>query len=108
MTASRATVQHTLATLRATQIVPRPDTEPWDQMIQRISAPGTAAEIDEETYDYFLEVLPPRWMGQGFMFAEGAEALRYFWKANGRYFCRQLNSDETTAFCAAAGIPIPD
>ena len=42
------------------------------------------------------------------MFAEGAEALRYFWKANGRFYCRQLTWDETVAFCAAAGVPVPD
>ena len=108
MTASPATVRSTLAALRQSPVLPRPDGEQWAGMIARISTPAFAAEIDEETYGYFLDVLPPRWMGQGFMFAEGAEALRYFWEADGRFFCRQLTWGETAAFCAAAGIPTPD
>lgn len=108
MPASPATVRSTLATLRRSPILPRPPDEQWAGMIASISTPGRAAEIDEETYDYFLDVLPPRWMGEGFMFAEGAEALRYFWKANGRCFCRLTTWEETVAFCAAAGIHTPD
>ena len=71
MTAQLATVQSALATLRTGPILTLPEGEPWASMIARISTPGQSAEIDEETYEYFLEVLPPRWMGQGFMFAEG-------------------------------------
>ena len=108
MTASPTTVRSTLAALRTSPVLPRPPDESWAGMIERISTPGHAAEIDEETYDYFLDVLPPRWMGEGFMFAEGAEALRYFWRAGGTFFCRQTTWDETVAFCRAAGIRTPD
>ena len=97
-----------LAALRAGPLVPRPDAEPWDAMIRRISDPARVAEIDEATYDHFLNVLPPRWMGHGFQFAEGSESLRYFWKWQGRYFCRPLTWDDTVRFCRAAGIPTPD
>ena len=90
MPASPARVRSILATLRTSPVLPRPDGEEWDAMIARILTPSHAAEIDEETYDRFLHVLPPRWMGEGFMFAEGAESLRYFWKANGRCYCRQM------------------
>lgn len=108
MPASPAAARSALASLRASPVLPRPDGEQWAGMIGRISTPGHAAEIDEETYDYFLDVLPPRWMGEGFMFAEGAEPLRYFWRAGRQFFCRQLTWDETAAFCAAAGILTPD
>ena len=108
MPASATGVRCTLADLRTSPVLPRPDGEPWADLIARISAPGRAAEVTEEAYGYFLDVLPPRWMGEGYMFAEGAEALRYFWKANGRFYCRQLTWDETAAFCAAAGILVPD
>lgn len=104
MTALPATVQSALATLRTSPVTLLPEGEPWVGTIARISTPGQSAEIDEETYDYFLEVLPPRWMGEGFMFAEGAESLRYFWKAKEQFFCRPLTWEETVAFCAAAGI----
>ena len=103
-----ANVLGILATLRSSPILPRPTEEVWSQMIRRMSLPGETAEINETTYDYFLDVLPPRWMGQGFMFAEGADSLRYFWKSNGKYYCRQMTWDETMAFCRAVGISTPD
>ena len=77
----------------------------------RTTAAGYVCEVDGETYDYFLDVLPPRWMGMGnggFAFGEGADQLRLFWAMNtqfGRqYFCRQLTEDETTLFCRLARI----
>ena len=75
-------------------------------MIRRISLPQIA-EIDEETFWYFLEVLPPKYQGSGcFAFAEGAEPLRFFWRRKG-YFCRQLTASETAAFCQLVHIEIP-
>lgn len=103
-----AALSHFLAFLREAPIVPKPDGEIWSDMIRRTGVPGNAAEIDEETYDWFLDCLPPKWMGRGFAFAEGAEPLRYFWRADTRFFCRQLTWEETKAFCQAAGIPLPD
>lgn len=98
-----------VGTLREATVLPLPEREEWADLIKRISIPGVVIEVGEETFDYFLDVLPPKWMGHGgYCFAEGAEALRYFWKSRGQWFCRQLTWDETTAFCAAAGIPKPD
>ena len=105
MPASVAGLRRTLADLRTIPVLPRPDGEPWAALIARISTPGRAAEVTEETYGYFLDVLPPRWLGEGFLFAEGAEALRYLWKANGRFYCRQLTWDETAATSPAASSP---
>ena len=52
--------QACLAYLRQAEIVPRPDGEDWKAMIARISVTGTIAAIEEETFFYFLEVLPPK------------------------------------------------
>ena len=97
-----------VAFLRQAEIVERPDGEEWKAMIDRISVTGTIAEIDAETYWYFLEVLPPKYQrGHLFAFAEGAEALRIFWQKGDAYFCRQLTWDETVTFCRLAGIAVP-
>ena len=70
--------------LRQAEIVPRPDGEEWQSMIARISVTGTVAAIDEETFFYFLEVLPPKFQQRSlFAFAEGAESLRVFWRTSG-------------------------
>jgi hypothetical protein len=97
-----------VAFLRQAETVPRPGNEEWASMIQRISTPATIAAIDEETYWYFLEVLPPKFQrGNLFAFAEGAESLRVFWQTGGAYFCRQLTWDETQEFCRLARIAPP-
>ena len=83
-----------------------PEDEDWRCLIQRISVPGRINEITEETYWYFLEVLPPRlFNGNRFCFAEGDEPLRLFWSRTGRYFCRQLTREETHRVCDASGLP---
>ena len=96
-----------LAFLRSGEIVPQPAGEIWSAMMNRITEFGRCAEIDEDTYDYFLDVLPPKWQGRGFAFAEGNEPLRYFFRLDERYFVRQLTWHETETFCQAAGIPFP-
>jgi Protein of unknown function (DUF1419) len=97
-----------VAFLRQAEIVPRPDGEEWKAMIARIHVTGTIAEIDEETYWYFLEVLPPKYMNGGlFAFAEGAEALKIFWSRDGKFFVRPLTWDETQEFCRLARISNP-
>lgn len=93
--------------LRGGDIVPLPANEAWHDMIQRVCVPARVAEIDEETYDWFLECLPPKYMGTGFAFAEGAEPLKYFWRHAGRYYVRQLTEEETATFCRLAQIPLP-
>lgn len=97
-----------MAHLVTAEIVPLPNGETWDSMIARIHVTGTHAEIDQDTWDWFLECLPPKYMGSGFFaFAEGAEPLKVFWKRGGRFFVRPLTWDETTEFCRLAGIPLP-
>ena len=74
------TLAEFVAFLRAAETVPRPDGKDWKAMIARIHLTGKIAEVDEETYWYFLEVLPPKYMnGSLFAFAEGAESLKLFW-----------------------------
>lgn len=88
--------------------VPLPDNEEWAGMISRINQFHVVHEVAEETYDYFLEVLPPKWMGcGGFAFAEGAEPLHIFVRYQGRYRCLRLDQDQTTLFCRLAGIATP-
>ena len=94
--------------LRCAPIVSRPPDEAWPDLIARASQTGVICAIDEETFDYFLEVLPPKYQGHGFAFAEGAEALRYFWCVRpDHFFCRQLTMTETEEFCRLAEIPLP-
>ena len=94
--------------LQQAEYRPRPPDEQWPELIQRISESGRIAEIDEETFWYFLEVLPPKYQRGGlFAFAEGAEALRLFWQKGDCHFCRQLTWDETTDFCRLARISLP-
>ena len=83
-----------------------PENEHWTDLINRISVPGRINEITEDTYWYFLEVLPPKlFNGNQFCFAEGDEPLRLFWRNPGRYFCRQLTREETYRLCEATGLP---
>ncbi len=75
--------------------------------MKRISTPGVVHSIDEATYDYFLEVLPPRWMEvEGFAFGEGADLLTLYWVVPGgkEFSCRQLTELENEQFCQLAGI----
>ena len=87
----------------STPSVPRPAAEDWPQMIARTTVPGRICVVDEETYDYFLDVLPPRWMGRGFAFAEGGDDIRLYWKAGGSCYCRQLAGEETNEFYRLIG-----
>ena len=97
-----------VAQLQQADDIPRPEDEDWPALIARISMPGQIAAIDEETFWYFLEVLPPKYQRGGlFAFAEGAEALRLFWQKGDCYFCRQLTWGETTNFCRLARISLP-
>lgn len=100
--------KYLLSCLSVAEHVPRPEGEDWGAMIARISVPGVIADIDEETFFYFLEVLPPKFQsGNAFAFAEGAEPLHLFWRCGGTFFCRQLTWDETKVFCHHAGVSFP-
>jgi hypothetical protein len=94
-----------LAELTGGQPTPRPDNESWQAMLERIASASGPCEIDEETYFWFLEVLPPRFMqGSCFCFAEGIEPFRLFWRRNGRHFVRSLDWQQTRILCRLAGI----
>ncbi|MBI1826052.1 MAG: hypothetical protein HY287_02470 [Planctomycetes bacterium] len=81
---------------RVNGIVPMPD------------KPGRVKEIDEETYWWFLEVLPPHYFdGWDFCFAEGFMPYLFFFVRRGRYYVRQLTNDETHRFCQLGNIPLP-
>lgn len=76
-----------------------PVDEVWPQMIERIKVPRQHHEIDRKTYDYFLGVLPPvRRLANGFVFAEGFDPWRLFFKHEGRYWVRTLTDQETRVF----------
>lgn len=86
---------------------PMPEHETWEAAMVRMAAASEPAEIDEETYFWFLEVLPPRFMaGSYFGFAEGAEPIRLFWKRNGRYYVRSLDWTQTKNLCRLANTPV--
>ena len=62
---------------------------------------GECVEVDEELYYYFLDVLPPRYMGRtvtlvtgdkiraDFGFAKGAERITAFWQTSEHRFFAQ-------------------
>lgn len=80
----------------------------FDRTILVPEQPCQVVEVDEETYWYYLEVLPPHYFdGRDFCFAEGFMPYLFFWMRNKRYFVRQLTDGETRTFCMLAGIPLP-
>ena len=65
----------------------------------------TTDQIDQETYDEKLEILPPRWMsGHMFAFGEGDGSFSVFWQHQHRYFVRHLNDEQTEEFCLLARV----
>jgi hypothetical protein len=87
--------------------VQAPDVEQWSELIQTITVAGRIHAVTEETYYYFLEVLPPKLQrGSFYAFAEGQEPLRIFWTRGGQYYCRQLSDDETLRVCRTSGLPL--
>lgn len=92
----RETLSQLLGRLTRGPASPIPADEDWPELIERITTPGVVREVVADTWEYFLDVLPPRWMGSGgFAFAEGVEPLRLFWRRAGKFYCRQLSWDET-------------
>jgi hypothetical protein len=103
-----STLGEFLAQLQTVEIIPCPPAEEWADLINRISVPGRIVEVTEDTYWYFLEVLPPKHMRCSmFAFAEGAEAVRLFWRKDQKHFCLQLTAEQTAEYCRLAKIPIP-
>ncbi len=81
---------------------------PWDlshaERIEAMSQQGRIVAIDAETWWWYLDVLPPRWMrGDAFVFAEGYDRFRLFWRRGEEHFVRQLSEEETVRFCKLSG-----
>lgn len=73
-----------------------------------LERPGTVCEVDEETYSWYLDVLPPHLMDGGFFcFAEGFVPYTLFWRAGGRFFAKQLTWAETSRLARFACVPQP-
>ena len=73
------------------------DHPPWFE-------PGRVCEVSPDTYWYFLELLPPRWIsGSLFVFGEGSGPFRLFWRRQGRHFGRELTDADTRRFCQLTG-----
>jgi hypothetical protein len=90
-----------ISALRHGEAVQLQGGESWEKMLERVSVPGQNAQVAEEMYWHFLEVLPPHWMqGSQFCYAEGIEPYRLFWRDEKSYFGRQLGWDETRTFDA--------
>src|SRR5437868_1811439 len=53
-----STLGEFLARIQQVETSPCPAAEEWADLINRISVPGRIAEVTEDTYWYFLEVLP--------------------------------------------------
>ena len=95
------------------ELTSREDRVPFIPDMDRENPPtfpeGTVLPITEESYWYFLDLLPPRWMrSYGFVFGEGSGRLIYFWE-QGRhpeksYFGLQLSDEESQTFYELAGI----
>lgn len=78
----------------------------WIEILDHIHC-GDIVEVDEETLEYWLEVLPPKAMrGNWFVFAERQKPLTLYWQRDGRYFVHHLSWRETFRFCAAIGLPL--
>ena len=93
--------------LLAGDIEPLPESQlSWPETIERLHVEGRIVEVDDETYDYFLDVLPPRYMrGNLFAFCEGYDRFILFWRRNGKYLARQLSESDTDTFCRLTGSP---
>ena len=77
--------------------VPTEDDPPWNEL-------GKLYQIDKDTYWYFLELLPPRWIdGDWFAFGEGAGTFCIYFRTAECYFVRQLTDEETRIFCTLSG-----
>ena len=94
----------------------RPEPVTIDSILSRsksilgpLAATGYVVEIDEETYGWFLNELPPHHAGCGFFLcAEGEEPFRLFFAKSDRYFVRRLDWNQTRRVCRAARIPLPE
>ena len=76
-----------------------PENEGWYEFINRIKDTTRPHLCRHEHFDYFLGVLPPRWMGLGaFAFAEGEDNYMIFVSGYGQPMVRSLTWEETQEF----------
>jgi len=94
-----------LASLLKRFTAPEPVALATDDGIQRLpSETGVVFLTNEETYDHFLDALPPRFMdGHLFCFAEGSNPYTLFFRHGGQYFVRRLSEAETKELRRLAG-----
>ncbi len=86
-----------------------PESEDWEELDRRMSAPDRINEILPGVYRYFLGAFRPLLFGGSrFCIAHGPDELCLFWIANGRYFCRHLDREETAHLCDASGLSRDD
>lgn len=81
-----------------------PDTAPveWPTW-----APGQIEQVTDEAFNYFLDVLPPRWMNHySFAYGEGAGEFTLFWEQRDHFYSRRLTMAETKTFCSLSGVPL--
>lgn len=81
--------------------------EEWKEFIKE-KASGRTLQIDEAMFSYWLEILPPVYMGElkqidilnngivenvqcSFGFVEGYDYITDFWRRNGQFYCKQSN-----------------
>lgn len=108
MTAAMS-IREYVGLLKCADIVALPPDEEWKKHVERLSVPGRIAQVSEEQYAYWLDVLPPRWIaGSHFCFAEGVEAFHLLWRDKDGKIGRQPTWEETVTFCRLARIPLPD
>ena len=92
--------------MSAAKSTEQPEDEDWYALIRRISVPGRINEITSDVYQYFLYRQPTLlYGGDHFSISDPGESMRLFWITDGRYFCRQLSSQESNRLCSVVGLP---
>lgn len=57
---------------------------------------GDVVQIHPSVFDYFLEVMPPRYMGRGmFVFCEGEDFPTLFCALYGEHYCLRATTDQS-------------
>jgi len=66
--------------------------EEWKEFIVKMNS-GEKVLISEDMYYYWLEVLPPIYVGMNwrFGFAEGYDYIVDFWKEDEEFYCKRSN-----------------
>lgn len=66
----------------------------WSELLAALDT-GDPCWVSPSVYDYFLEVLPPRWMsGSTYVFTEGVDAPTLFQHREDRYLAQRMSWKE--------------